>query len=95
MRQMEESTELVIPVRITPELVEYVLEKLREVWDTIQELWREVVKRLQHAAVQFSAWLRSQMRRAEPKLYHLAFHAKRHRVRKKNLRRLLQRLAAP
>ena len=90
---MAESIELVIPVRITPEAARYVLAKLREVWDAIQELWREVM--LQHAAAQFYTWLRSQMCRAEPKLYHLAFHAKRHRVRKKNLQRLLQRLAAP
>lgn len=92
---MEESTELVVPVRITPEAARYVLAKLREVLDAIQALWREVMRRFQHAAVQFYTWLRSQMCRAEPKLYHLAFHAKCHRVRKKNLRRLLQRLAAP
>lgn len=86
-----------ITVTITPEVAQAIVDAAVRVWEAVVEIARRLARALaaivREAAAKFRAWLEGVLHGVNPRLCHLAFHAKRHRVRKKNMRRLLRQLA--
>lgn len=94
---------LTVKVTITPEQAQAILDAcaaaLADIVQRVKQIAAAVVETIQAAlaalAANFREWLHTLLRITDPKLYHLAFHARTRRARKKNLRRLLRKLAAP
>lgn len=91
------------PKEISPEQAEALMRTVQDILAEIAEKVKAIMEKvgqavrrfLTWAADLFGAWWRQMLRAADPNLYHLAFHHRKSRVRKKNLARLIRKLGVP
>lgn len=85
------------PATVPPILSPATLEALADAWEAVKEAMQRIVEAVaaivRKIAERFLARLEKLLRCVNPRVCHLAFHAKKRRVRKKNMRRLLAALA--
>ena len=78
-------------VQLDQETIDKAVEAIQKLSEIIVDVFNKVVKVVEDVKNVFNAYwgaLREFMKQVNPKLYHLAYHHKKYRVRKKNKKRL-------
>ena len=75
-------------VQLDQETIDRAVEAIQKLAEVIVDVWNKVVEVVKNVFNAFWEALREFMKQANPKIYNLAYHHKKHRVRKKNKKRL-------
>ena len=70
------------------ETIEKAVAAIQKLAEVIVDVWNKVVEVAKNVFNAFREALRGFMKQVNTKIYHLAYHHKKHRVRKKNKKRL-------
>ena len=75
-------------MQLDQETIDKAVEALQKLAEVIVDVWNKVVEVVKNVCNAFWEALRGFMKQVNPKIYHLAYYHKKHRVRKKNKKRL-------
>ena len=75
-------------VQLDQETIDKAVEAIQKLAEVIVDVWNKIIEVIKNVLSAFWEALREFMKQVNPKLYHLAYHHKKHRVRKKNKKRL-------
>lgn len=75
-------------VQLDQETVDKAVEAIQKLAEFIVDAWNKVVEVVKNILNEFWGALMEFMKQVNPKIYHLAYHHKKYRVRKKNKKRL-------
>lgn len=75
-------------VQLDQETIDRAVEAIQKLAEVIVDVWNKVVEVVKNVFNAFWEALRGFMKQVNPKIYHLAYYHKKHRVRKKNKKRL-------
>ena len=75
-------------VQLGQKTIDKAIEALQKLSEVIVNVWNKVVEAVKNVFNAFWKSLREFMKQVNPKIYHLAYYHKKHRVRKKNKKRL-------
>ena len=71
-------------VQLDQETIDRAVDAIHKLAEVIVDVWNKVVEVVKNVFNAFWEALREFMKQANPKIYNLAYHHKKHRVRKKN-----------
>lgn len=75
-------------IQIDQEALDKAIQAIQKLVEVIVDVWNKVVEVVKNVFNAFWEALREFLKQANPKIYNLAYHHKKHRVRKKNKKRL-------
>lgn len=75
-------------VQSDQETIDKAVEAIQKLAEVIVDVWNKIVKVVKNVFNAFWEALRVFMKQVNPKIYHLAYYHKKHKVRKKNKKRL-------
>ena len=75
-------------VQLDQETIDRAVEAIQKLAEVIVDVWNKDVEVVKNVFNAFWEALREFMKQANPKIYNLAYNHKKHRVRKKNKKRL-------
>ena len=75
-------------VQLDQETIDKAVEAIQKLAEVIADVWNKVVEVVKNVFNAFWEALRGFMKQINPKIYYLAYHHKKYRVRKKNKKRL-------
>ena len=70
------------------ETIDKAIQSIQKIAEVIVDVWQKIVETVTSVLNAFWETLRGFLKQVNPKIYNLAYHHKKHRVRKKNKKRL-------
>ena len=75
-------------MQLDQETIDKAVEAIQKLSEVIVDVWNKIVEVVKNVLSAFWEALRGFMRQVNPKIYYLAYHHNKYRVRKKNKNRL-------
>lgn len=75
-------------VQFDQETIDRAIPSIQKLAEVIVDVWQKIVEAVTNVLNAFWEVLRGFFKQVNPKIYNLAYHHKKHRVRKKNKKRL-------